>query len=487
MGVGIRSVVAVLSALTAALAIPAGVPTPVAVLVANTTALVMGGTFHPLTGPRDSPEFVTAYLDNAVDNQISAAYGYAVTNAVAVYTPEEFFPLGGLTFDDSVAEGLANLGRCLRAEPGCVFNADPAVAARVGTVAPRHDDTFVVFGYSQSAAVASLLKRQLIDAPGPEPAATTFMLAANPMRPNGGVLGRFPALTIPILGITFHGATPTAGVDGAYRTVDVVRQYDGLGGDFPVRPLNLLATVNALLGYGIMHGETVDVPFAQARFQGREGDTDYYLIGTDLLPLLQPLLLFVPRPILSALDAPLRVLVEDAYDRDAGPGDPTTARWWPVKDFAGTAAKLIASVPVAVDNLTEGFGLGRVLGTPVPGVFGVGGPDLPDVDEGEAVTSDIDEDAVAQRDSASSTERSAPAEESRSAVGGADSDGRDDVVDPEPAAPEAETSEAETVTETEADDADDADDGADADDEDIDADGADADGEDTAGNTAEAA
>lgn len=443
MGVSIRSVVSVLSALTAALAIPAGVPTPVAVLVANTTALVMGGTFHPLTGPRDSPEFVTAYLDNAVDNQIAGAYGDTVTNAVAVYTPEEFFPLGKLTFDDSVAEGLANLGRCLRAEAGCVYNVDPAVTARVGTVAPQHDDTFVVFGYSQSAAVASLLKRQLIDAAGPEHLPATFMLTANPMRPNGGVLGRFPALTIPILGITFHGATPTAGVDGAYRTVDVVRQYDGLGGDFPVRPLNLLATVNALLGYGMLHGETVDAPFSQARFQGREGDTDYYLIGTDLLPLLQPLQLFVPRPILSALDAPLRVLIEDAYDRDAGPGVPTPARWWPVKDLAGTAAKLIASVPVAVDNLTEGFGFGRVLGTSAPGVFGVGGPDLPDADgdaTAVAALEDLDEDVVAQRDSGSTGDRAAPAEEQGSS--GADSGRADEASDPEQSAPDAETPEA---------------------------------------------
>ena len=83
------------------------------------------------------------------------------------------------------------------------------------------------------------------------------------MRPNGGTLMRFKGVpTIPLLGITFWGAAPTNSAvlndNGTpsdpsddtfvYPTVDVPQQYDGLGGDFPVRPPNLLATVNALAG-----------------------------------------------------------------------------------------------------------------------------------------------------------------------------------------------------------------------------------------------
>jgi hypothetical protein len=209
------------------------------------------------------------------------------------------------------------------------------------------------------------------------------MLVANPMRPNGGVLQRgvgWP--TIPILGISFPGASPTDSPllpDGtyAYPTIDIARQYDGLGGDFPVRPLNLIALINAFLGYGLLHGETVDVPFDQARYQGREGDTTYYLIETEIVPILQPFAFFIPKPILAALDAPLRVIIEDAYDREISPGTPTSFSWWPVKDLFGLAVNLLKSVPVAVDNFFEGFGLPRVLGTEAPGTFGVGGPDLP--------------------------------------------------------------------------------------------------------------
>jgi len=254
-----------------------------------------------------------------------------------------------------------------------------------------------VLGYSQSAVIASLLKRDLIERAEPGAAPVSFLLVANSMRPNGGILMRFDDWpNIPILDIPFPGATPTDSVDGLYRTVDIARQYDGLGGDFPVRPLNLIATLNALLGYGMLHGETINVPLSQARFQGREGDTSYYLIETDIVPLLQPFQLFVPKPILKAIDAPLRVIIEDAYDRDIGPGVPTLASWRPIKDLAGMAARLIASVPVAVDNLTEGFGFGRVLGTSAPGAFGVGGPDVSSEPDDDTATEAVAVEQVSE-------------------------------------------------------------------------------------------
>ncbi|WP_443186913.1 PE-PPE domain-containing protein [Mycobacterium sp. 4D054] len=370
----------------AALPVSWALPGVALTLTANTTALIMGGTFHPLAAPRDGPRFVTDYLDNAVTRHLDPAFAGSsgpVTNAVAVVTPEDFFPIGRLTFETSVAEGLANLHRCVRAGAECVFNADPAVTPGVGTGAPQAGDTLSVFGYSQSAVIASLAKRDLIRDYEPGDPGMSFMLVANPMRPNGGVLMRLHRWpTIPVLRIPFPGASPTdgprlAGGGPVFPTVDLVRQYDGLGGDFPVRPLNLLATVNALLGYGLLHGETVDVPLRQARFQGHEGDTDYYLVETDLVPLLQPFAPFVPRPILKAIDAPLRVLIEDAYDRHIGPGVPRLMSWRPVTSVIGLAGRLVASIPVAVDNFTQGLGLGRVLRTTEPGTFGVGGPDLP--------------------------------------------------------------------------------------------------------------
>jgi len=381
----VRSFVAFFLALGAVVAVSTSwvMASAIPLLAAHTTALIMGGTFHPLIEPRDKPEFVTSYLDNAVIGHLNPAFAGPVTNAVAVFTPQEFFPIGRLTLDKSVAEGRANLRRCVVGSADCVFNDDAAVLAEAGSVAPQLVDSFMVFGYSQSSVIASLAKQDLIDDYQPGDPAMSFMLIANPMRPNGGVLMRGEGWpTIPILGISFSGASPTDSPllpdgDYAYPTVDIARQYDALGGDFPVRPLNLIALLNALLGYGLLHGETVNVPFDQARYQGREGDTSYYLIETDIVPLLQPLAFFIPEPILKAIDAPLRVIIEDAYNREISPGTPTSFSWWPVNDFFGMVAKLIKSVPVAVDNLFEGFGLPRVLRTEVPGTYGIGGPDLP--------------------------------------------------------------------------------------------------------------
>ena len=407
------------SLLAVVLAVGVAAHTAAVALGLNTTALIMGGTFHPLIEPRDKPDFVTDYLDNAVGSHLDPAFGATtgpVTNAVAVFTPEDFFPIGRLTFDRSVAEGGVNLRRCLAATSDCVYNADPAVTPAAGTAAPQPGDTMMVFGYSQSAVIASLAKAELIDGYQVGDSGVAFMLIANPMRPNGGVLMRlFGWPTIPLLEISFPGASPNAGPvldngEFVYPTVDVARQYDGLGGDFPVRPLNLVALVNSFLGYGLLHGETVNVPLDEARFQGRQGDTSYYLIETDLVPLLQPLAFFVPKPILSALDVPLRVIIEDAYERGIGPGTPTRMRLWPMGDPVRLLINLVTSIPVAADQLLDGFGLGRWFGTTAPGAFGVGGPEVTggaegaEDSEGDAGT----EGAVPQSESQMSAAERAP-------------------------------------------------------------------------------
>ena len=50
----------------------------------------------------------------------------------------------------------------------------------------------------------------------PDAQTSTSIMVSNPMRANGGILGRgFEGLTIPIIGITFYGATPT---DSCRRT-----------------------------------------------------------------------------------------------------------------------------------------------------------------------------------------------------------------------------------------------------------------------------
>lgn len=67
------------------------------------------------------------------------------------------------------------------------------------------------WGYSQSALIATLEMQQLTanysqTAPG---SPLSFVLTGNEMNPNGGLLSRFPGLTLPILGVDFPPATPS--------------------------------------------------------------------------------------------------------------------------------------------------------------------------------------------------------------------------------------------------------------------------------------
>lgn len=355
----------VLAWLTAALMVTAavgvGVPPAPGVSLTATTALIMGGTLHPLIGEPDS--FVDDYLADSLDLFIAptgAVRGGSDDpgqyRTVALWTPEEFWPLfGSRSFDASVAAGAANLSICLSGGASCVAAGDWG-AGGGGPV--------VVFGYSQSARVATVVHRTL------EPGSVdlSFVLAGNPNRPNGGILQRFNGIALSLLGVTFDGASPTTG----FPTADISRQYDGWS-DFPARPLNLLATVNALLGIHYLHSD-YSVGVDDTMIQSVSGDTTYYLVPAPRLPLLMPLELFgVPSPIITALDAPLRVIVEWAYDR-ADPGAPTTASTHPRTDLPTALGNLVSAIPTGIDDGLAEAGWGRPLGTVAAGPFGVGGP-----------------------------------------------------------------------------------------------------------------
>jgi hypothetical protein len=228
-----------------------------------------------------------AYADSVIDVTAGAHLPAQKIDYPASFWPVSAGYLSAPTYNASVHTGLQAAHAALDGQSGAI-----------------------VFGYSQGAVVATEYKRQA-GAVG-----DTYVLLANPNRPNGGILERFSGITIPILGISFNGATPT----GGDVTYDIARQYDGWA-DFPKYPLNLLADINALMGIAYLHG-TYDLQVDPAVLDDpsktdkqQYGSTTYYLIHTDLLPLLIPLHGLVPEPILKAIDAPLRVLVELGYDR----------------------------------------------------------------------------------------------------------------------------------------------------------------------------
>lgn len=266
-------------------------------LTGPTVSLVMGGSGNPLP----DTEYVTSVL-----RFVTPQFG--PTDGRALPTPEQLYPLTGeksLALNTSVRQGVTILHQ--------------AIMDQIG-----HGNSVVVSGYSQSAIIASLEMRQLATMPGaPGPDQLGFVLLANPMNPNGGLLARFAGLGLPSLGIDFFGATPS---DTIYPTSIYTHQYDGFA-DFPRYPLNIVSDLNAIAGIAFVHTETplidigslppgdlVELPVSP----GYTGNTKYYMIVDHHLPLLTPV------RAIPVLGNPLADLVEPSLTTivNLGYGDP---------------------------------------------------------------------------------------------------------------------------------------------------------------------
>lgn len=364
---------------------------------AVTSVLIMGGSGDPLTTEKDGIPFVRQYTTNVVDNFVAPSstrpdLGIPVGpyNAVAVITPAQFNtgdPADhSMTFDRSVAEGTQDLDTCISSTAQCQYNED------IGSDAPSVGDSLVVFGYSQSATIASFEKAALADRyqPGEGPQ-VSFILTANGNRPNGGFLARGPkGLSIPLPlpggGVTFSGPTRT---DTQYATVDIAIQYDGWA-DQPVNPFNLIAVANANAGQRLLHPHYADQSLDGPGIidQGHYGDTRYLMVATDTLPLLHDVANIpgVGRFLADVLDAPLRVLVESGYDRTTSPGKPTTWSLFPAKNPLKTAVDFVVAIPTGWDDAIERVNGTRPFGTQRPGPYGVGGPSVDYLNPSEETT-----------------------------------------------------------------------------------------------------
>jgi hypothetical protein len=270
------------------------------------TALIMGGSGIPVPP--------ASYVDNV--NQLYVHCDPPECTPQPLFTPEGLYPIIGgpkeLPFDTSTAQGVTILNSALQQQ-----------------LADGNDAT--VLGYSQSATVASLEMRDIVNgSAGIDPGSDQlkFVLLGDPSNPNGGVLERFdvPAgssPSAPTLGLTFNGATPVT----EYPTDIYTGEYSAVG-DFPRYPIDLLSDINAELGFLFVHTEfpnltpsqlasAVEVPTSA----GYDGDTTYYMIPTENLPLLDPLR-SIPGigPVMADLMQPdLKVLVNLGYgDPDYG-------------------------------------------------------------------------------------------------------------------------------------------------------------------------
>ena len=220
---------------------------------------------------------------------------FAGDTMVGVATPSQFWPLTGIgseSLSRSVTEGTASLDGVVQSTPG-----------------PK-----VVFGISQSAIVVTQEKINLLNDPNaPARDQLSFVVEANPNRPGHGVLDQVP-LVAAVLGV------PSTVPDTPYDTIDIARQYDGVA-DFPTQPWNLVADANALAGFAYLHGNYSHIDLSavppenvSTTTNSLGGTTTYYTVPTPNLPLLQPLRdLGVPKPIVDALNGPLKRIVDAGY------------------------------------------------------------------------------------------------------------------------------------------------------------------------------
>jgi hypothetical protein len=332
-------------------------------LSADSTALIMGGT----TVPTPDEFWIESVMNQFIAPTHPTHPGQTIT-PVAVTTPEEIWPITGiarlleLAFGDPSIAGPG--GPAWPDEPWWKLSGlfdltgDQSIQAGVAdlkaAMAAHGNDHLVIYGYSQGAVVANMEKKRLAEQ---YPDGTTapdinFVLGADENLPNGGLLARFAGLYIPILDWTFNGPAPT---DTQFKTVEINQQYDGFA-DFPLYPLNLISTLNAVLGIVYLHTNPFDVslpahPTTSPAYQGTHGDTSYYFFQTQDLPLFAPLRqLGAPEALIDVVEPFFRVLVDLGYDRSIGPWEPTPARLIPTLDPGKVTADLVNAIDEGISN-----------------------------------------------------------------------------------------------------------------------------------------
>lgn len=263
----------------------------------NPVSIIMGGTGVPIPTAKLIDGALNLYIRPDAQNP---------TVSFPLYTPEELYPLTGvrsMTLNASVQEGVNILHNTLTEQLANPLN------------------KVTVFGISQSSVIASLEMQRLAALGNPYVGQLNFVLTGNEMNPNGGMLSRFPGLSLPALGLDFYGATPS---NTPYPVANYTLEYDGFA-DFPRYPINFLADLNALAGIVFVHPTYFDLTQAHVdsavqlpTSPGYTGNTTYYMIPTENLPLLAPLraVPVIGNPLANLIQPDLKVLVNLGY------GDP---------------------------------------------------------------------------------------------------------------------------------------------------------------------
>ena len=293
-----KAVLTVVAAAGISSALVLGQATNTNMLVQLTNTVMGVGGLGDFTGIR-----VPNKLNGTV---VPSTYGYEGINYPA-----------DLTLSDSAEAGLPNLHNAITSRSAEQF--------------------LIVTAYSEGTLVAELERRKLqalnpTDAP--PNTQVQFVMIASPFAPNGGIFGRFPGISIPVI-VDGMGA----GVPTRYDTTYVANEYDPYA-DFPAY-FNPLSLLNSALAVRYSHPDQyydaiipgVSPANVTTVHNSAGGYDTYVLVHSQYLPLLGPLrdaaaaLSLTPftEPVLTGFEPLLRVLVDMGYtDRlNLDPGTPT--------------------------------------------------------------------------------------------------------------------------------------------------------------------
>ncbi|OBF32941.1 hypothetical protein A5724_20085 [Mycobacterium sp. ACS1612] len=354
---------------TVVLGVAAAFTSAISLAASTATVLIMGGSGTP--DPDAEPGYVPNVMSYYILTNTPCTDPTVQCNPLAVVTPSEAWPLYGglsaLTWQDSVNEGVEDL--------------DAEVQPRLATLSA--DNQLVIFGYSQSAAIASIEKQRLAEQLTPEQQAfVKWDIIGNVSRPNGGLNGRLP-LTLPIVEFPYGPVTPT---NTSMETDDIALKWDIIA-DAPLVVTNPLAMFNALIGgpgLGIVHG-TYPNPEGnsptglvggwtqeqwQAIMDNPEGyaatnpdivnvqqynDTRYITVAPRVLPMLVPLHMIGLGFVADLFEPALRDIIEQTgYDRSIPYGQPTTFRLIPIFNPIKLAVDLIQDIPEGIQQALNG-------------------------------------------------------------------------------------------------------------------------------------
>ena len=237
----------------------------------------------------------------------------------------------------------------------------------------------VVFGYSESTSIATQEMVNLAALPPdqqPNPADLQFVLLEDLNNPDGGFANRFPYLETE--------SFPATPADTPYATDIYNIEYSG-SSDFPQYPSDLLADANAIAGYIDLHpfllpgwptgfsASEIAGAVLEPTSPGYDGSTEYFMIATQDLPLLDGLRALSPA-MADLIQPDLRVLIDLGYDR-TGYADVTTPANWSMPNIDWTTVDAELALGAQQGMTAAEVDLGMLPTSDLPNLY----PYLPDV------------------------------------------------------------------------------------------------------------